>query len=149
MKKIFSSIKNALTKLWGNMLAFLVERGDVAVRITNIVKDVIEHPTISFAVAMTPTKKDDVLLAKAKLLVPKIALQVGLAMNMIKAVDAAENELQAASRVIDYARQYINEDGKGMFYREFGGKVAEYLADGELDAAEAVALVQLVFKKVM
>jgi hypothetical protein len=32
MKKIFNAIKTALVKLWGNMLAFLVERGDVAVK---------------------------------------------------------------------------------------------------------------------
>jgi hypothetical protein len=71
MKKIFNVIKNALTKLWGNMLAFLVERGDVAVKVTNIIKEIVENPAINYIVALTPTSKDDVILAKAKALIPK------------------------------------------------------------------------------
>jgi hypothetical protein len=149
MKKIFNVIKNVLTKLWGNMLAFLVERGEVAVKVTNIIKEIVENPAINYIVALTPTSKDDVILAKAKALIPKVAFQVGLAMNMIKAVDASENELEAAARVIDYVRLHINEDGKGIFYREFAGKLAEYLSDGHLSTAEAVALAQLIFKRIL
>jgi hypothetical protein len=44
---------------------------------------------------------------------------------------------------------HINEDGKGIFYREFAGKLAEYLSDGHLSTAEAVALAQLIFKRIL
>lgn len=149
MKKLIAFIQNTLAKLWGGVLQFVIERGETAVKVTNIIKSVVESQALSFIVLATPTKGDDVLLAKAKVLAPKIVLQVGLAMNIITEIDEAEDEIQAASRILEYVKTYIPEKGHGIFYREFTGELIEALADGQVSGPEAFALGQLVFKKIL
>ncbi len=66
MKNLFSKIKTILSKAFGSFLGFLVERGQIAVKVTDIVKAIVENPLLSIAVELTPTKADDAVLAKAK-----------------------------------------------------------------------------------
>jgi hypothetical protein len=149
MKKIGAIISLFLERVWGKMLIFLVSNGEVAIKVTNIVKAVIENPAVNWAVAMTPTSVDDAVLAKAKQIVPKVVLHVGLAMGIIRAVDESEDAIEASAKVIEYVRMFIPEHGKGVFYRELSGKVLEALSDGKVSIAEAVGLVQLIFKGII
>jgi hypothetical protein len=149
MKKLGAIIKLFVERVWGKLLMFLVDNGETAIKVTNIIKDVIEHPAVSWVVVMTPTTKDDVILAKAKQIAPKVVLQVGLAMGIIKTVNETENPLEASGKVIEYIRKFIPEEGKGMFYRELSGKLMVILADGKVSVAEAVGLVQFLFKGII
>jgi len=88
MKKLINQIKEALSKVFGGFLEILVDRGQIAIKVTNIVKDFIENPAVDLVVALTPNKKDDVLLARAKVLVPKILVQIGMAMAIVQKAEA-------------------------------------------------------------
>jgi len=149
MKKLINQIKTTLSKAFGSFLTFLVDRGQVAVDATNIIKSIVENPALSFVVELTPTKTDDALLAKAKKLMPELALKVGLAMAIIREAEANEDKGIALAIILDKVRDHLPEDGKAIFYRELSGAIAEALSDGTVTTAEAVAIVQLVFKKVL
>lgn len=149
MKKLINQIKTTLSRVFGSFLTFLVDRGQVAVTATNILKSIIENPALSFVTELTPNKKDDALLAKAKKLVPNLAVKVALAMSIIKETDAQADKDIALSIILDKVRDHLPEDGKAIFYRELSGAIAEALSDGTVTTAEAVAIVQLVFKKVL
>jgi hypothetical protein len=148
MEKIINKIKSALSKAFGSALTYLVDRGEVAIKVTNILKSVVQSPVTGFLVSLTPTKSDDILLAKAKILVPSVAVNVALAMSIIKEADlVAGDPDQALALILDRIRLHLPEEGKAIFYRELSGKIAEALSDGRLSSAEAVGIVQLVFKK--
>lgn len=149
MKKLFERIKNALAKAFGAMLEFLVKNGNVAIKVTDIVKGIINNPGIEWAVALTPTKKDDEALAKAKELVPQLAVKIGLAMTIITETEAAATPEVAFSRILNHVSNLLPDEGKAIFYRELSGAIAEALSDGEMSTGEAVGIVQLIFKKVI
>jgi translation initiation factor IF-2 len=146
MKKLINKIKTTLSRVFGDILGFLVTRGQVAVNATNIIKKLVENPALSFVVELTPTKKDDALLAKAKELIPGISIKVALAMAIIKEAEANEDRTIAMGIILDRVSNHLPNEGKAIFYREISGALAEYLSDGELTTAEAVAIAQLVFK---
>lgn len=149
MKKLFKKIKLALEKAFGELLGFLVKNGTVAIKVTDIVKGVIENPAIEWAVALTPTKKDDEILARAKVLVPTLAVKIGLAMGIIKEVEASANIEVAFSRVLNHVTEFLPDEGRAIFYRELSGAIAKALSDGNMSTAEAIGIVQLIFKKVL
>ena len=149
MKNLFTKIKSILTKAFGSFLGFIVERGQVAVKVTDIIKGIVDNPLLSIAVELTPTKADDLVLAKAKEIVPDIALKVGLAMGIISEAASQQDKEIALSIILDKIRYHLPEEGRAIFYRELSGKVAEALSDGVITTAEGIAIAQLVFKKVL
>jgi hypothetical protein len=149
MKKLINQIKEALSKVFGGFLEILVDRGQIAIKVTNIVKDFIENPAVDLVVALTPNKKDDVLLARAKVLVPKILVQIGMAMAIVQKAEAESDPEVAYSVVLSYISTKLPEDGKAIFYRELSGRVAQALSDGNISTAESIGLVQLIFKKLL
>jgi hypothetical protein len=149
MKKLLEKIKNALLKAFGVLLDFLVKNGEVAIKVTNTVKEIINNPAIDWVVALTPTDVDDKVLAEAKKIVPALAVKVGLAMNIVTIAEAEEDEVIAFSTVLAFVSDQLSEDGKAIFYRELSGLIAESLSDGNISGGEAVAIVQLIFKKII
>lgn len=149
MKKLFEKIKLALLGAFGKLLDFLVKHGEVAVKVTNIVKGVIENPAIDMVVALTPTKKDDELLRKAKQILPNVAVKIGIAMNVVSIAEAEADQAIAFSKVLDYVSNQLPDEGKAIFYRELSGAIAESLSDGNISGGEAIAIVQLIFKKIL
>jgi hypothetical protein len=149
MKKLLEKIKNALLKAFGVLLDFLVKNGEVAIKVTNTVKEIINNPAIDWVVALTPTDVDDKVLAEAKKIVPALAVKVGLAMNIVTIAESEEDEIIAFSTVLAFVSDQLSEEGKAIFYRELSGLVAESLSDGTMSGGEAVAIVQLIFKKII
>lgn len=142
-------IINSIRKAFGSLLVFLVKRGKVAVQVTDIVKSVIENPMLDWVVRLTPTKADDKLLKEAKLLIPKVGVKVAMAMGILNQVNESETTEQAFGKVLEYVSKALPEEGKAIFYREISGQLAEALSDGNVSTAEAVALVQLIFKRIL
>lgn len=149
MKKLFEKIKLALLGAFGKLLDFLVDHGKVAIKVTDIVKSVIENPAIEWAIALTPNKKDDELLKKAKEIVPQIAVKVGTAMNIVSIADSETDQTIAFAKVLEFVSNQLPEEGRAIFYRELSGAIAEALSDGNMSGGEAVAIVQLIFKKIL
>ena len=149
MKKLLEKIKNALIKAFGALLDFLVKNGEVAIKATNTVKEIINNPAMDWVVALTPTKADDKILAKAKKIIPELSVKVALAMNIISIAESEEDETIAFSKVLAFVSDQLPEEGKAIFYRELSGLVAEALSDGNISGGEAIAIVQLIFKKII
>lgn len=145
--KTMKGIINALRRAFGKVLEFLVSRGQVAVKATDIVKQVIENPFLDWTVRLTPIKADDAILAKAKQLVPQIGVKIGMAMGIINEVNQSESTEQAFGKVLEYVSKSLPVEGRAIFYRELSGQLAESLSDGQMSTAEAIAIVQLIFKK--
>lgn len=143
MKKLINKIKTFLAKAWGSLFFFLVDKGEVAIKVTNVVKDILNNPAIDWVVELTPTKADDILVSKAKVFVPKVANQIGLAMGILR---NAEDEKDAFEKVLNYVSQ-LPLEGKAIFLREFSGHLALALSDdGKVSPAEMIGLVQLIYK---
>lgn len=149
MKKIIEKIKKKLSDVFGHALEFFVKNGDAAVKVTNIFKELVENPALAVAVLTTKSKTDDVLLAKARVIAPRVALKVAVAMNIMKEIDSSNSEEIILARVFKTLRDNLPEEGKAIFYREFSGAVGEALVDGKISRAESIALVQMVFKKLL
>lgn len=149
MKKLLERIKNALLKAFGKLLELLVNNGEIAIKVTNTVKEIINNPAIDWVVALTPNKTDDKVLAQAKKVVPELAIKIGIAMNILTIADAEEDQAIAFSKVLEFVSNQLPDEGKAIFYRELSGIIAESLSDGHITGGEAVAIVQLVFKKII
>lgn len=146
MKDLINKIKSFLQKLWGSLFLFLVDKGEIAIAITNTLKDILNNPAIDWVVAFTPTNADDLLVQKAKVWVPKIANQIGLAMGVLQ---SASDEKDAFEKVLNYVSQ-LPIEGKAIFLREFSGQLALALSDdGKLSPAEMIGLVQLIYKGII
>lgn len=149
MKNIIEKIKLFLIKAWGNLFGFLVSKADVAIKLTDIVKSVIDNPATEWAVAWTPNQFDDKLLVDAKKLLPKITAQLGIALNLVNSIDAEKDPEKVASLVFAFVSEKLPNEGKAIFYRELSGEVAKALSDGEFTTGEIIALVQLVYNKLI
>lgn len=141
MKNPLNSIKLFLLKFWGKILKILVSKGNVAIKVTNIIKEGLNDKTLNLVVALTPTEKDDFLLAKAKQLSSKISIQVGIAMGLLK---SGENETEAFKNIMDYVSE-LPIEGKAIFLREFSGKLGAALDDGKISDGEWVGLLQMIY----
>jgi hypothetical protein len=147
MKKLKDFIVNLARNIWAGTLSVLIKNSETAVKVTDIVKAVIDNPALNFVVELTPTKTDDMILAKAKKLVPMIGMRVALAFNIAEVAKSTDDELEKLTLILDLVRNQFNEDGKGAFYREFSGMLIEALSDGKISLAESLALGQFAFKK--
>lgn len=149
MKNLFSKIKNILAKAFDSVLDFLLNNADVAIKVTNTVKEVINNPIIGLAVALTPNKKDDAILARAKLIAPDVVIKFGLALKMISIADAESDRLIAASKIMEFISNELPEEGKAIFLRELSGKIGEALSDGDISGSEIYGIIQLRYKKLI
>ena len=149
MKKVIEKIRLAISKVFGSILQFILDNGDVAIKVTNIVKDVINNPLLDYTVALTPTKADDVLLTKAKKLAPIVSTKLALAMGIAKEAELTGDPLVVASKVFDIIRESIPEEGRAIFYRELSGKIGVALSDGKITEGEIIGILQLKYHKIV
>jgi hypothetical protein len=149
MKRVIDKIKLAVGKVFGGILEFIIDNADVAIKVTNIVKEVINNPLVDYTVALTPTKRDDVLLFKAKQLAPMILTKLAFAMGIAKEAELSGDPLIVTGKVFEIVRQSIPLEGRAIFYRELSGKIALALADGKITEGEIIGILQLKYHKVI
>jgi hypothetical protein len=149
MKKVIERIKLAISKVFGSILEFIIDNGDAAIKVTNIVKDVINNPLLDYTVALTPTKADDVLLIKAKQLVPVVSAKLALAIGIAKEAELSGDPLVVAGKVFEIIRESIPEEGRAIFYRELSGKIGAALSDGKITEGEIIGILQLKYHKII
>ena len=134
------------------MLNFILDRGEVAIKVTNIVKDIVNDPAVNWVAALTPTKADDALLAHGKRLAPEIAVKLAVAMSIADKGALEKDPLVVSGKIFELVRNVLPEEGKAIFYRELSGLVAEVLADGVVTKEERgkiIGLLQLKYHKVI
>ena len=149
MKKAWEKLKLTLLKFWGKLFGLLLKHGHVAITVTGLFKDLVRNPLLDAVVLFTPTPLDDALLAKAKILAPKIAFKVALALNIAEDLNESESEMEAISKIALYISEHIGSDVEGIFYRELSAQIGVALSDGVVSTAEIMAIIQLIFKKII
>ena len=150
MKNLFQKIKNSLDKAFGSLLGVLINNSDAAIKVTNIAKSIINNPLLSVAVAFTVNKKDDELLAKAKILAPALGVKLALAIGIIKEVDESESIDIAYGKVLKLVSENLPEEGKAIYLRELSGAIGDALIDdGIISTGELIGIIQLRYKKLI
>ena len=150
MKNLFQKIKNSLDKAFGSLLGVLINNSDAAIKVTNIAKSIINNPLLSAAVAFTVNKKDDELLAKAKILAPAIGVKLAMAIGIIKEVDESESIEIAYGKVLKLVSENLPEEGKAIYLRELSGAIGDALIDdGIISTGELIGIIQLRYKKII
>lgn len=137
LKKIIEFIKKKLA----NVFEFAKKNSIVAVKATNVLKQVVEGGAASFIVTLTKTDLDNKALAQLKIIVPKVAREMAIAHGIIQAADKNADALAA---IIVHVQKLL-PDGRTEFWVGFCGRVNFYMADGNLSLAEAIGLGQIVF----
>lgn len=149
MKELVSRVKGFLQNLLGDLLPSLLRNGDAAIRVVNIVKEVIESPALNVTVALTPTKKDNIALVKAKAVTTALIVKLGLAMGLVDTITAGQDNVKNVAKwITERLKESSSDSQRAVFYRELAGLVLESLMDdGKITLGEYVAIAQFLFKK--
>lgn len=139
MNKILDWLKSLWTKVFKGY-DWLRPRAIAAVEVVNIVKNNVENVADAI-VKLTPSPKDDVFLAKAKLAVVKAMKHIGEAEGIISGNEKFEDALAAFIELLSSK----TEKARLKFWVELAGQVVIILADGKVTISEAIALAQIVY----
>lgn len=130
-------------KILGAGIEWLRPKATTAVKIVNIIKDFVESDTAGAIVAFTPTKVDDVLLAKMRTSLPQIAFQLQVTGMVLE----SGTPDQVIAALIKFLQQQ-NKEVRAMFYLQLAAKLTEAFADGQIDRVEAAAISQIIYREV-
>lgn len=142
MKKIWLKIKELWSKITGKTLDFLRPNTELAIKIVDILKQVVENKVIDVATALTKSNLDNIIIAKIREILPKVAENLAITKEII---DAPQAEIM--DRLLEFLKKQ-NKDVKATFYIALAGKINEYLSDGELSFSEAVSLAQIIYNEI-
>jgi hypothetical protein len=143
MKKFLDKIWRSLNDLFQTTFDFLIKNSIVAVRITDVLKNVVEHQLAEFVVTVIPGEIDDKILHILKKVVPEISHKLAVIHGLLQEGDSKSDSID---RIITYL-QSLNPDARVSFWIMFSGELNLALSDGKINLAEAVALAQLSFNE--
>lgn len=144
LKKIrLRKIGEALKSLFGRQYKLFKENSELAVKITNTLKDALNNPLVDILTAIIPGDLDDKIKKKAREVVDRAAKEIAVAHKLVQA--SASNQ-EAWAGLIKHLQTIVPE-GRTAFWVQFSGKVNEFLADGKIDFNEGVILTQMLFKE--
>lgn len=141
MKKIWFKIKAFFGFIFLKFRRVIKKNVEPAIKVVNILKDIIESPAVSVGVALTPFAWDDNLVKLAKSALPKALL----ALQILKDTIGKSNE-EMVKAIVDEVRKYT-PDAKAKFYEDLATMLAHDLSDGELSIAELSDLVKFVYEQ--
>lgn len=144
MKKIFEFLKGLVNKALGSVLDLFRKHAELAVSITERLKQVVDSPVADVVTVLIPGDVDSVIVARLRKELPKVLEKLALATNILK-------EGETSSDVIALVLEYLktaNVDAKKMFWVTFAAEVNLVLSDGKITFSEAVIISQLVFNEV-
>lgn len=120
----------------------LKKNSEVAVKITNSLKSIVESPILDVATYLIPGDLDDKILVKARSVVPRIAMEMAIAHGIIQ--QATTNQ-QVYAAIVEHIRKVHNPEGRVGFWLEFSARLNQALADGKIEFGEAASLAQIVY----
>lgn len=117
---------------------------EIAVEVVNKIKtDFVESPLAQLVVDLTPFKWDDELLVKIRAGMQAVSKEMMVAEGILAAANKDTDALVALAHYM----QTKTKDARVKFWVEFAGKLTDYLSDGKLSNAEAIALSQLIYEQ--
>lgn len=145
---IFKRFLLAIKLAFGDAMEFIKEHFDVAVLITEQVKEYINSPATEFAVRAVAGPKGIITLDVVQILVDKAAFKFGVAQGILK---ASEYNSDIAKGVLDYIKKEHPELTEN-FYIVFTGELNVALSENSpggkiLTLGEGVALGQIAWEE--
>lgn len=132
MKKILQWIVNFLTgkdtKVQKIFEDIQNKYGSKTIQALEDAKDFLNRADVGGFVAWTKTPTDDKVYDAAKAALPNILVEAGRVQGIVKSTD---NYQIALSQVISHIST-LPKDGKGTWWRELSGMMAQILADGKI-----------------
>ncbi len=141
IKQIIATIGSFFQNLFDKEFAFLKKNSYIAVEVTNALKGIVQSPVADMITALIPGEADDLVKAKLRIVLPKVAAHVAMAHGILQA-SSKHNEMLAG--IVEYVKT-LNPNAQTLFWIEFSGHVNLALADGKVSFAEAITLAQYVF----
>jgi hypothetical protein len=137
--KIETWIKSTLEK--GDK--FIRKNGEVAVKVTQALKNAVESNIVKTIVELTPTDLDDRALFVAQKILPKVAFHVALGMGLVKETSSPEEAVKALQEYL----QGILPDGRAKFWADFAAVALVFLQDGKISWREGNILTQMYYEE--
>ena len=139
-------ILNWLTSLWTKVFKgydWLRPRAIAAVNVVNMIKNNVSSVADTI-VAITPTKKDDEFLVKAKKAAEKVVTEMAAVEGIIAGNETFETALQDFVSYLDSK----TEKARLKFWVELAGQIVVVLSDGRVTINEAIALAQIIYGEI-
>lgn len=147
MKKLLKKVWNFVKRLWESLDNTVDEYVDVAIKITEAIKKVVDSPVDDIIFTLLKnTGVNGALLDKVQSTIekklPKI-LEKLLIIQDIAEIDNPNEQLKAILASINFK----DDQSKAAFYHSLASMLIEDLSDGELSWSEAVVLAEFIYNK--
>lgn len=120
---------------------FLKKEIPVAIGVVDVIKQFVESPAVPLLTKLIPGTVDDVLAARLREWLPKVAASL----HLVQDIGSLESNDAIIQAVIARLREIPKADRKAK-YLEIASKLSEYLTDSKLTWAEIIALVQTAYE---
>lgn len=150
MRNFFKKAGQAIAMLFGKAFGFAKKSSSIAVNVTNIIKLIVENPTLELATELTKfTEVDDKILEFVKKIIPDVAKSVGLFHGFVNESDSPEESLQ---KLLDYLKQSTKGTRADFWIRlaaEFNlrllPEIKEAYRDENISFSESLVLTQIAY----
>lgn len=143
MKNVFKQIVEWVKGNLGNILNQFKITSNAAVLIVGKIKSIVESEALDVAVDLIPGHIDNVVLAKARLIMPIVIKKLSLASGIIQ---ESNTNSEAIEKFVQHLRS-LNPEGRKAFWVTLAAEINVALSDGKLSFAEGVILTQLIYKE--
>lgn len=157
MKKILKSIGNFFRQLKGKAYDFMTDNSILAVKVTNVLKDIVRSNVVDIAVTLTPTPADDVVWSKFKEWLPAFSEKVLIAHNLLQLDQGLDDpslteeernarKIVVVNAFIDYLKS-LAPSAQIKFWADIASNLLIDLEDGKLTWGEAAIHINAVYIK--
>jgi hypothetical protein len=141
MKKLFEKLSSFVKSLLGNVFDEFRKHSELAVKVTDNIKKLVESPIADVAVTIIPGDVDNILVEKARNILPEVVEKVAILHGILKENDKNSDIVNS---VIENLKQ-LNPDVRVSFWVLFSGELNKALSDGKLTLAESFVLAQMAY----
>ena len=140
---MFKKIKAWFNRVFDKAIEFIRPKAEIAVKIVNVIKAVVESPIVGAIVSFTKTDIDDKILARVKEVINRIAPQ----MIVTKILQNNKSHSEIILDLIEYLKSQ-NSKIQASVYVMLAAEITKALADDKVTFEEAVAISQIVYKEI-
>lgn len=142
IKSILLRVNFFFQSIFSKEYEVLKKHSYVAVKVTAVLKDIVENPLTGIVTELTPTGIDDAVLTRLRSIVPKVAGEMAIAHGIIQ---QSTSNADMFSAIINHLQSVHNPEGRVGFWMEFSARLNVALSDQKLTLSEAAALAQMVY----
>lgn len=136
MKKLFKKISLWFKHGISGLKSILKKVVQPSIYVANLVNDIINNPVANIVVSLTPTKWDDDAIRYAKLVLPKVLLELNVLNDLQNKSDS-----EVITAIISEVRNYTKND-KAKFIEDLTLLLTKDLSDGKLTSDELLELIK-------